>query len=160
VHRAENRQAMNIKTLFRTSLFVPLFMCCLWSEACSSVDVDNRHLSNTTLMRAERVNHLRLLFAQQTQDSTKLQTPPSFKLKSPYMAVFYSVIPGTVLHGAGHVYAGKIGTGIACSGPNWLVWSLCLRELSQDLERRSLVTEERPQVSSVWSCFSARGFTI
>ncbi len=38
------------------------------------------------------------------------------KLKSPYIALFYSVIPGVVFHGSGHVYAGKIGTGIALFG--------------------------------------------
>jgi len=113
VHRAENRQAMNMKILLRISLFVSLSMCFLWGEACPSVEVNNLHLSNTTLMRTERVDPFRLVFAQQTQDPTKLQTPPSLKLKSPEMAVVYSVIPGVVLHGAGHVYAGKTGTGVA-----------------------------------------------
>jgi hypothetical protein len=113
VHRAENRQATNMKILLRISLLISLLVCFLWGEACPSVEVNNLHLSNTTLMRAERVNRFRLLFAQQTQDSTEPQTPPSLKLKSPYMAVFYSVVPGTVLHGAGHVYAGKTGTGVA-----------------------------------------------
>jgi hypothetical protein len=102
-----------MKKPLRISLLFSLLICYLCGKACPSVEVNNLHLSNTTLMRTERVDRLRLLFAQQTQDSTKLQTPPSLKLKSPYVAVFYSVFPGMVLHGAGHVYAGKTGTGVA-----------------------------------------------
>lgn len=52
-----------------------------------------------------------LFIAQQTKDSTKVHIPNPLKLKSPYLAVFYSVIPGVLFHGSGHFYAGKGGTG-------------------------------------------------
>ncbi|NIN00599.1 MAG: hypothetical protein GTO24_21690 [candidate division Zixibacteria bacterium] len=40
----------------------------------------------------------------------------SLKLKSPYMAVFYSFFPGVLVHGSGHFYAGKAGIGSALLG--------------------------------------------
>lgn len=56
------------------------------------------------------------LLAEQMEDSTKVHLPNSLKLKSPYMAAFYSVIPGVLVHGCGHFYAGKSGTGCLLLG--------------------------------------------
>ncbi|MGB8657847.1 MAG: hypothetical protein WCE90_08710 [Candidatus Zixiibacteriota bacterium] len=60
--------------------------------------------------------HSQFLLAQQTQDSTATKKTASLKTKSPYMAIFYSVIPGVAIHGAGHIYAGKTGTGLRLLG--------------------------------------------
>jgi hypothetical protein len=74
------------------------------------------NLSDHSLLSQPRDHRFNHLAAQEMQDSTKRQTPPSLKLKNPYMAAFYSVIPGVALHGAGHVYAGKIPTAITLFG--------------------------------------------
>jgi TM2 domain-containing membrane protein YozV len=65
---------------------------------------------------SKRVGCLNLLLSQHMQDSSKQWSPHSLKLKSPYVAVFYSVIPGVLVHGSGHFYAGKGGTGTTLLG--------------------------------------------
>jgi hypothetical protein len=56
------------------------------------------------------------LLAQQMEDSIRVHTLDSLKLKDPNMAVLYAVIPGVVIHGSGHFYAGKMGTGAVLLG--------------------------------------------
>lgn len=51
------------------------------------------------------------LFAQQTEDSIRVHTLDSLKLKDPNKAFLYAVVPGIVVHGAGHFYAGETTTG-------------------------------------------------
>ncbi len=74
------------------------------------------HFFKSPLLSQQPDNRFSFLFAQQAEDSTKPQTAPSLKLKSPYTAAFYSVIPGVLVHGSGHFYAGKEGTGSALLG--------------------------------------------
>ena len=42
------------------------------------------------------------------------------KLKDPNVAVFYALVPGFFVHGAGHFYACKSGTGLALLGVEML----------------------------------------
>ncbi len=90
--------------------------CILSTDAHASGSNIPIQLPSANTATPQRIERLNLVLSEQVYDSTRLSTRTSFKLKSPYMAVFYSVIPGTVLHGAGHVYAGKIGTGLALFG--------------------------------------------
>jgi len=62
----------------------------------------------TSSLQAER---LRLLFGQRMQDSIRVHTLDSLKLKDPNKAFLYAVVPGIVVHGAGHFYAGETTTG-------------------------------------------------
>lgn len=105
-----------MKIAGRSILLTALLMYPLPGNARASTSGVPSDVSNRTLLSQPRDYRFNLLFAQQAEDSTKLRISPSLKLKSPYTAVFYSVIPGAVFHGAGHVYAGKIGTGIALFG--------------------------------------------
>ena len=50
-------------------------------------------------------------FAQQMEDSIKVGDVDSIKLKDSNKALLYAVIPGIVVHGAGHFYAGETTTG-------------------------------------------------
>jgi len=56
------------------------------------------------------------LLAQQMEDSIRVHPSDSLKLKDPNMALLYAVIPGVVIHGSGHIYAGKTGTGAVLLG--------------------------------------------
>ena len=56
------------------------------------------------------------LLAQQMEDSIRVHTLDSLKLKDPNMALLYAVIPGVVIHGSGHFYAGKTTTGAVLLG--------------------------------------------
>ena len=57
-----------------------------------------------------------ILLAQQMEDSTRVRPSDSLKLKDPNMALLYAVIPGVVIHGSGHFYAGKTKTGVVLLG--------------------------------------------
>ncbi len=61
-----------------------------------------------------------LLFAQQTNDSAKVANFESRKLKSPWVAFGIALVPGSIIHGAGHFYAGRIGTGFVLLGSEFV----------------------------------------
>jgi hypothetical protein len=83
------------------------------------------------VLKSQPTQYAPFLLAQQSQDSISVKNMRSLKLKSPYMAIFFSVIPGVVFHGSGHVYAGKIGTGLLLFGSEVLgTWCMFLGALS------------------------------
>lgn len=51
--------------------------------------------------------------------------PDSLKLKNPNTALFYAMVPGFVVHGTGHFYAGKPVTGVALLGVEIISLGLC-----------------------------------
>jgi hypothetical protein len=71
---------------------------------------------------------LRVFYAQSqisvdTTSSKYLQNK-NLRLKDPAMALFYSVIPGLVVHGSGHFYAGKRKTGFLLLGIELLSFAI------------------------------------
>jgi hypothetical protein len=68
------------------------------------------------MLKSSQIKYSLFLLAQQSQDSTAVKKMNSLKLKSPYMAIFYSVVPGIIVHGSGHFYAGKTNTGYLLLG--------------------------------------------
>jgi TM2 domain-containing membrane protein YozV len=105
-----------MKIAGRSVLLTALLMYLLSGNANASTRGVPDNLSNRTLLSQPRDQRFSFLFAQQTEHLTELQTPPSLKLKSPYMAALYSVIPGAVVHGCGHFYAGEGNTGVLLLG--------------------------------------------
>ncbi len=57
-----------------------------------------------------------LFFAHQMVDSITVPPLDSLKLRNPYMAIFYSFVPGIIVHGSGHFYAGDARTGTRLLG--------------------------------------------
>jgi hypothetical protein len=101
----------------RTSILTTLLLLCLLSDSIyASESKFNYLLIDSTMESSKRVGCLNLLLSQHMQDSSKQWSPHSLKLKSPYMAVFYSVIPGVLVRGSGHFNAGKGGTGTTLLG--------------------------------------------
>lgn len=78
--------------------------------------------SGSINLRPERYSDF--FFTQQTEDSIEAGSVDSIKLKEPSMALFYAVIPGIIIHGSGHFYAGETTTGWILVGGE--VLSLCL----------------------------------
>jgi hypothetical protein len=92
-------------------LILTVLICCLSVEAHPASSTQT-YLFKNSVQKSQPTQYAPFLLAQQPQDSTGGKNVHSLKLKSPYIAIFYSVIPGIVFHGSGHVYAGKIGTGL------------------------------------------------
>jgi hypothetical protein len=74
------------------------------------------YLFKNSVLKSQPTQYAPFLLSQHSQDSTAGKRVSSLRLKDPRMAVFYSFIPGIVFHGAGHIYAGKIGTGLLLFG--------------------------------------------
>ncbi|MGB2696486.1 MAG: hypothetical protein WBD28_01345 [Candidatus Zixiibacteriota bacterium] len=70
-------------------------------------------LENST----QNQNSLRFFYVQNQSPadtaSSKYASNKSLTLKDPKEALFYAIVPGFVVHGAGHFYAGETKTGIA-----------------------------------------------
>lgn len=78
------------------------------STASQSVKtyVSRSELSNLRLVVSPAV-----FSAQESADSLKPRPLDSPKLKSPTVAFLHALIPGSIVHGAGHFYAGHDSTG-------------------------------------------------
>jgi hypothetical protein len=105
-----------MKTLLRISLLFSFLMCCPWHEAHSSTGQVQTFVSNPNTISSTFAQHTTNPSALYVQDSARVITSDSLKLKDPSMALFYSVVPGLVFHGAGHVYADRIPTAITLFG--------------------------------------------
>jgi hypothetical protein len=96
-------------------LILSALICWLSVEACPA-SATQSYLVKNSVLKSQRSEYTLFLLAQQSKDSTTTEDTNSLKLKRPYMAVFYSFVPGVVIHGAGHIYAGKIPTGLLLFG--------------------------------------------
>jgi hypothetical protein len=112
----KNVRLISMKRTAGIILFLSLMACCHSREAHSSASQVQTFVSNRNTMSPMFVQHTTNPSAVHMQDSTKVIILDSLKLKDPYMALFYAVVPGLVLHGAGHVYAGRIPTAITLFG--------------------------------------------
>ncbi|MDH4222977.1 MAG: hypothetical protein OEV55_05485 [candidate division Zixibacteria bacterium] len=75
--------------------------------------------SNKPVLQAMKLslksNSLSYLYTMQSTNEDLAykdnKSPDSLKLKDPREALFYAILPGFIVHGAGHFYAGKPKTG-------------------------------------------------
>jgi TM2 domain-containing membrane protein YozV len=84
-----------------------------WAYCCASPDDDQTYPSETGLMSLQAEQHSSPLSAQRPQDPVTHEKVDSIRLRDPNYAIFVALVPGAVVHGAGHFYAGKPGTGTA-----------------------------------------------
>jgi hypothetical protein len=85
------------------------------ATACPST-ITQPYLSKNSVLKSPQIKYSPFLLAQQLQDLTAVKKMSSLKLKSPYFALFYSFVPGIIVHGSGHFYAGKTNTGYLLLG--------------------------------------------
>jgi TM2 domain-containing membrane protein YozV len=88
----------------------------LWVYSCASPSDAQTYVSRNGSLDLALDGSSRFLLAQQMEDSIRVHTSDSLKLKDPNMALLYAVVPGVVVHGSGHFYAGKTGTGAVLLG--------------------------------------------
>jgi hypothetical protein len=112
---------------------VMIFLICLFSvKAYSSTYKAQTYVSRNSLINIPQCRYSGLLFPQQMEDSVKLERADSIKLKDPKMAVFYAVIPGILVHGAGHFYAEKPKTGLILFGAEALGLLFLMRGVASE----------------------------
>lgn len=66
------------------------------------------------------------------------------KAKDPFRAFVYALVPGAVVHGAGHFYAGKTGTGLVLLGSELAGATLLLVSVGMSWEEGSQTLESFP----------------
>jgi TM2 domain-containing membrane protein YozV len=109
---AEDSEAMRMKALLKTLLLVSLVICCSWREGHSSTNGFPSLYLRRGAASSAFAQHTASLPSSQVQDSTRIHFSDSLRLKNPNLALAYAVIPGFIVHGAGHFYAGRRTTGI------------------------------------------------
>ncbi|MFH1336452.1 MAG: hypothetical protein ABII96_08035 [Candidatus Zixiibacteriota bacterium] len=73
-------------------------------------------LLNSNAIDRQRFDQRNFFLVQQENDSILAIGINSYKTKSSYVALFYSFVPGIIVHGSGHFYAGKTNTGYLLLG--------------------------------------------
>lgn len=114
-----------MKRFARTILLLILLLCCFWSDSYPSTGGAETYVSEDSLIVSTEADSFTLLFAQQMPDSTTGDRADSTRLRDPNNAIFVALVPGAVVHGAGHFYAGKPGTGLVLFGSEVTGIGLC-----------------------------------
>lgn len=84
---------------------------CFWLHSHSSKATTETYVFKSGSINLQLERPSSSLFAQQMEDSIGVGRTNSTKLKNPNKAIFYAVVPGFFVHGAGHFYAGEKTTG-------------------------------------------------
>ena len=90
----------------------------LSAEASSSPTRPQSYVSKKSLairlgrpLSSQQRGYWGISVAQQMEDSVKVGSSYTLRPKDPNTAILYAVVPGVVVHGAGHFYAGEKTTG-------------------------------------------------
>ena len=114
-----------------------LLICFLCTKTYSSMNKTQAYVSRSDLKNSLHQGYSGLLFAQYVQDSVKAEYSDTTRLRDPKMAVFYAIVPGVLVHGAGHFYAGKYTTGLILVGSEVIGGSLLFIGGLSGLEKTS-----------------------
>jgi hypothetical protein len=92
----------------------------LWVYSYASPGDAQTYVSRSRLENLQPEKSQGFSFTQLMQDSSpdsvRTQGTNTAKTKEPYKAFLYALVPGAVVHGAGHFYARKVGTGFILLG--------------------------------------------
>ena len=114
-----------------------LLVCFLCAKTYSSTNEPETCVSRSGLKNSPQPGNSTFLLAQRTKDSVKTESLGSIKSRDPKRAVFYAIIPGVLVHGAGHFYAGKYTTGVISLGSEVIGGSLLFIGGLSGLEKTS-----------------------
>ncbi len=100
-----------MKGLGRVLGLTMLLVCFLWAKTYPATSKVQTYVSRDGSKNLALDGSSSFLFAQQMEDTIKVEKADSIILKDPKKAIFYAFIPGIVVHGSGHFYAGAKTTG-------------------------------------------------
>ncbi|UCB51680.1 MAG: hypothetical protein JSV10_06735 [Candidatus Zixiibacteriota bacterium] len=101
-----------------------LLICVFSTTAFPSTDQVQTYVSRSGSKGAALDGPSSFLLARHQEDSIVANSEVSTKLKDPGKALLYALVPGFVVHGAGHFYAGEKTAGWVLAGGEIL--SVCL----------------------------------
>jgi hypothetical protein len=102
---------------------------CLQGYSCSANQSMKTYVSESGWKSLELPRPSGTLFVQELEDTVKVHTSDSPKLKNPKVALIYAIFPGIIIHGAGHFYAGADSMAwflMTMEGIGIGIWSLVL----------------------------------
>ncbi len=124
-----------MKGLGRVLGLTILLVCFLWAKTYPSTSKVQTYVSRDGSINLALDQSSSFLFAQQMEDTIKVEKVDSIILKDPKRAIFYAFIPGILVHGSGHFYAGKTKTGFWLLGAEvvgaYLVFTAALAEFPE-----------------------------
>lgn len=102
-----------------------VLVCLLWTKTNAETSKVQTYVFRVSSINMLQPEYRMFLLAQQMEDTIKGHMSDSLKLKDPNMAIFYAFIPGIVVHGSGHFYAGRKVTGWILVGGEILSLGMC-----------------------------------
>ena len=121
---------------------IPLLICVLSTTAFPSTNHVQTYVSRSASVDTALGGPSSFLYAQRQEDSIIASRDGSGKLKDPGKALLYALVPGLVVHGAGHFYAGEKTAGWVLAGGEIL--GLCLIAYAVGVR-----TDEKPMESTL-----------
>jgi hypothetical protein len=100
-----------VKVSTKSLPLIIALICVFQADVCALATQTLSVHSESHAFFSQQDLRLGFLSEQQAGYSVKPLPSDSLKLKSPNLALTYAVIPGVIVHGAGHFYAGKKKTG-------------------------------------------------
>jgi len=88
-----------------------LLVCFLWAKTYPSTSKVQTYVSREGSINLALDGSSSFLLAQQMEDTIRVGTLDSLRLKDPNKAFIYALVPGFIVHGTGHFYAGETTTG-------------------------------------------------
>lgn len=99
---------------------------------------------------AVRSNSLNYLYTQETSQMDSVNKgyvrPDTLRLKNPNTAIVIAILPGSIVHGAGHFYARRPVTGAALLGIEAVSLVFFVRAIGQGLSDTGSPEQERQEV--------------
>jgi TM2 domain-containing membrane protein YozV len=86
------------------------------SEAYPTIAQAETHVTEAAIAASQPVPLAMLVLDQQMGETATERQADSVKLRDPNHAIFMALVPGSVVHGAGHFYAGRPATGLILFG--------------------------------------------
>jgi hypothetical protein len=98
-------------TILLIAFMVSLSNHCLLAQTSPSINKLQSYVFKNRSTNLSPSGYANFLSVRQWNDSNKVVSSDSIKLKSPWIALGIAVVPGVIVHGSGHFYAGKTKSG-------------------------------------------------
>jgi len=139
-----------------------IWLACLVLIICSEAFAGSFE-SSLLADKTQNLSSFRYLYTQnQSPDDTtssKYANNKSLRLRDPDKALLYAIIPGFVVHGAGHFYAGKTKTGLLLLGTELVAFGFFVEGALLEFQESEGWTIEGPDPAVFFAVGTALFYT-